>query len=508
MRAEKMGLDPDKLRQLLAQQADEQAEPPQPEAAGPGPGEPAESEEESFHFDIKPEELEAYLNQYVIRQFEAKGILATKICTHFNRLNLPPDEDDDIVGSIKNNVLMIGPTGVGKTYLIKLIARKLGVPFIKGDATKFSETGYVGGDVEDLVRELVRDAGGDIAKAQHGIIYIDEIDKIASSRNASGPDVSRSGVQRNLLKLMEETEVDLKSPHDLASQMEAMMQMQRTGKIEKQKINTRDILFIVSGAFTGLEEIIARRLNKGAIGFQLRSNDRKDDSSATDQAAAPNEELFKQVRAEDLMEYGFESEFVGRLPVVAVLSSLSEADLLEILRSPKSSVVRAKKRDFRAYGIEVDFTDEALQILASRAHQEQTGARALVSAVEKALLKFEKSLPSAPVSRFTVSADVVKNPEASLQTLLSDASFESFVVSFFDSHGTQLTFEVEARRLIHEVADERSVTAEELCNELFADYGHGLKLLEQPQFTITPEIVKNPQESLNSLIKEFYSTRG
>ena len=179
--AEKMGLDPEQLHRLLAQQQQQTEAPAQPEAAGPGSGERPEEPKEEFDFHLKPEELEAYLDQYVIQQREAKAILSTKICTHFNRLNLPPDPEEDLLGNIKNNVLMIGPTGVGKTYLIKLIARKLGVPFVKGDATKFSETGYVGGDVEDLVRELVREANGEIEKAQYGIIYIDEIDKIASS---------------------------------------------------------------------------------------------------------------------------------------------------------------------------------------------------------------------------------------------------------------------------------------------------------------------------------------
>lgn len=261
-RAEKTGFDPEQLRRFAAHQLGAQhAAAPEPDGAGEEAGEHAPPPQPRF--DLKPEELEAYLDRYVVKQHDAKAILATKICTHFNRLNLPPDEDEDIVGSIKNNVLMIGPTGVGKTFLIRLIARRLGVPFVKGDATKFSETGYVGGDVEDLVRELVRDADGDVERAQCGIIYIDEIDKIAASRGGVGPDVSRSGVQRNLLKLMEETEVDLKPPHDIASQMETVMQMQRTGKIERKRVNTRNILFIVSGAFTGLEEIIARRLNRG-----------------------------------------------------------------------------------------------------------------------------------------------------------------------------------------------------------------------------------------------------
>ncbi|MGZ3569362.1 MAG: AAA family ATPase, partial [Thermodesulfobacteriota bacterium] len=186
-----------------------------------------------IHFDLKPEELEAYLNDYIIRQDEAKEILATKICTHFNRIKFTEMTKGrnryEGVGHIKNNILMIGPTGVGKTYLIKLIAKKIGVPFVKGDATKFSETGYVGGDVEDLVRDLVYEANGDIELAQYGIIYVDEVDKIASSNNLIGPDVSRTGVQRALLKPMEETEVDLKVAHDPISQLEAIEQYRKTG---------------------------------------------------------------------------------------------------------------------------------------------------------------------------------------------------------------------------------------------------------------------------------------
>ena len=504
IRAEKMDLDPEKLRQFLTQQYEQQTETPaQPDAAGTESGTPPHPPEQKLQFDLKPEELEAYLDQYVIKQQEAKAILATKICTHFNRLNLPDDEeDDDIVGNIKNNVLMIGPTGVGKTYLIKLIARKLGVPFVKGDATKFSETGYVGGDVEDLVRELVREADGDIEQAQNGIIYIDEIDKIASTHSMVGPDVSRSGVQRNLLKLMEETEVDLKSPHDLASQMESVMQMQRTGKVEKQKVNTRHILFIVSGAFSGLDEIIAKRLNKGAIGFQLKTDTKSAPSALTE------EKLFEKVRAEDLIEYGFESEFIGRLPIVAVLSQLECEDLLAILRNPKSSVIRAKKRDFRAYDIALDFTDEALQLLARRAYEEHTGARGLVGAIEKALLKFEKALPSTSIDGFEVTAEIVENPESSLGKLLSNCSIQSFIDSFFKTHNTRLEFDQETRELVKKMAREQDVTPEALCNELLADYGHGLKLLEQQNFTINPDILHNPQESLDALIKDFFSRRS
>ena len=233
--------------------------------------EPGEKKISYIDFNIKPEELCTYLDEYVVRQDEAKAILSTKICTHFNRIKNSinnPLQAKRTVGQIKNNVLLIGPTGVGKTFLIKLIAKKLGVPFIKGDATKFSETGYVGGDVEDLVRDLVREAGDDIEIAQYGIIYIDEIDKIAASRSLIGADVSRSGVQRALLKPLEETEVDLKVPHDPISQMEAIEHYRATGKRQRRMINTKDILFIMSGAFTELDDIIKKRIQKQSIGFE------------------------------------------------------------------------------------------------------------------------------------------------------------------------------------------------------------------------------------------------
>ena len=310
-----------------------------------------------IHFDMKPEELEAFLNDYIVRQGEAKEILATKICTHFNRIRFTEHTKGrnryDGVGHIKNNILMIGPTGVGKTYLIKLIAKKIGVPFVKGDATKFSETGYVGGDVEDLVRDLVYEADGDIEGAQYGIIYVDEIDKIASSNNLIGPDVSRTGVQRALLKPMEETEVDLKVPHDPISQLEAIEHYRKTGKREKQTVNTRNILFIMSGAFGGLEDIVKKRLNREGIGFgaEIRSKDER-------------AEYLKQVKAEDLIVYGFESEFIGRLPVSTVFEKLEVDDLYAILKNPNNPIVLGKKKDFKSYGIDIQFEDQALRDLA------------------------------------------------------------------------------------------------------------------------------------------------
>lgn len=364
------------------------------------------------NFTIKPEELIDYLNEYVIRQEEAKAILATKICTHFNRIRhsqLHQHLGNRTVGHIKNNVLLVGPTGVGKTFLIKLIARRLGVPFVKGDATKFSETGYVGGDVEDLVRDLVREADNDINSAQFGIIYIDEVDKIAASASLIGPDVSRGGVQRALLKPMEETEVDLKAAHDPVSQIEAIEHFRATGKRQRQIINTKNILFIMSGAFNEVADIVKKRVQQQGIGFEGAVSSKKDIGR-----------FLKQIMAEDLIEYGFESEFIGRLPVVAILDALTVDDLYQILLNPNNSIVVGKKIDFRSYGISIQFTDDALHEVAGRAHEERTGARGLVSVMEKILLPFEKKLPSTEIRHLVVTREVVNDPRQELALLLSD----------------------------------------------------------------------------------------
>lgn len=479
------------LEEILKAEIQETGQKPEPVGEKPG----IHTLSEEFNFNIKPEELEEYLNKYVVAQEEAVEVIATKVCTHFNRMKIERSLTDEerLIGNIKSNILLIGPTGVGKTYIIKLIANKIGVPFVKADATKFSETGYVGGDVEDLVRELVYEADGDIAKAEYGIIYIDEIDKIASSQGSHGPDVSRSGVQRNLLKLMEEADVDLKTPHDLASQVEAAMEAQKTGKVTRRMINTRNILFIVSGAFQGLEEIINRRLNKQAIGFEKTRVNKKD-----------SQQVLKTVKTEDLLQFGFESEFIGRLPVYIVLNSLDEDGLYKILRNENSNVVMGKKLDFRAYGIDIKFSDEVLKILAKRAYAEHTGARGLMTVFERLLIAFEKKLPSTEIKELTVNKELVDNPEKILDVLLLDDGIAGFQKNFLVEHGIYLEFDNEAKELIQEKAKEAKAKIKDFCGQLFADYYHGLRLMNLKSFTIERAAVKNPEEYIADYIKNYY----
>lgn len=488
----KPAFDPEKSIDDLLKLENEEAQQ-NPESMGSKPGTPTKKTE--FDFNIKPEELESYLNQYVVQQEETIEVIATKVCTHFNRMKLENSipAKDRMVGNIKSNMLLIGPTGVGKTYIVKLIAKRIGVPFVKADATKFSETGYVGGDVEDLVRELVHEADGDVKRAEYGIIYLDEIDKIASSRGMYGPDVSRTGVQRNLLKLMEEAEVDLKTPHDLASQVEAAMEAQRTGKVTRQKISTRNILFIVSGAFGGLEEIINKRLNRQAIGFEK-----------VKVAGEAKRDILKRARTEDLIDFGFESEFVGRLPVYVVLNELDVDGLYKILKNRYSTVVLGKKLDFKSYGIELSFTDEALRILAQRAYDEKTGARGLLSVFEKVLIKFEKSLPSTNIKELTVDREVVENPDTVLKRLLTEDNIHSFQKEFLVQHGVYLDFDADAVEKIQELAGQRLKSVNQLCTEFFQDYYHGLRLMKLDHFTITRAAVEDPQGFLNAYIKANY----
>src|SRR5213082_1492278 len=337
---------------------------------------PEEAKEFDFHF--LPRDIKAHLDRFVIKQDEAKKVLSIAVCDHYNHVNhVRQLERENANGAVeteyaKQNVILVGPTGVGKTYLIKHIADLIKVPFVKADATKFSETGYVGGDVEDLVRELVDRADGDVQRAQFGIIYIDEIDKLAAAGNMVGRDVSGRGVQTTLLKLMEETEVPLRSANDLQAQLQAAFEFQkRGGKAKRETISTRHILFVVSGAFDRLKQQVSRRLVQGQIGFN------------TEPRPVMDNELFQYVTTQDFIEYGFEPEFIGRLPIRVVCEELTAADLYQIMKFSEGSILRQYERAFRAYGIEISFEDEALRLMAEAAAKEKTGARGLLTVWEK-----------------------------------------------------------------------------------------------------------------------------
>ncbi|MGA2174085.1 MAG: AAA family ATPase [Verrucomicrobiota bacterium] len=459
-----------------------------------------------FSFARKPREVKSYLDRFVIKQDEAKKVLSVALCDHYHHVRLA-FEGKDQPNYAKQNLILLGPTGVGKTYLIRNAADLIGVPFVKGDATKFSETGYVGGDVEDLVRELLRRADGDCQRAQYGIIYIDEIDKIASVSNASGRDVSGRGVQTNLLKLMEETEVPARSPNDIGAQIQAMMDFSQRGKKQPATINTKHILFIVSGAFDGLEKIVKKRLREASIGFASPPAKSGSDSSVLDEA-----------QTRDFIEFGFEPEFIGRLPVRVVCQPLSVEDLFNILKTSEGSIIRQYEQTFAAYGIEVLFRDDGLRRIAELAGDESTGARGLMTVCERVFRDFKFELPSTLVRRFVVTRELVDAPAVELAKLLAEHEKEERVVArqlvhdfarrFQDSYKLNVRFTAPAADRLVALALEQSVPVRELCAARFKDFQFGLKLIAQntgqQEFIIDTDAVEAPEKTLSEWVVKSY----
>ena len=344
-----------------------------------------------------PTEIKAFLDQYVIGQERAKKILSVAVYNHYKRINLR--QGTDSVEIQKSNILMIGPTGTGKTLLAQSLARFLKVPFTVADATTLTEAGYVGEDVESIIQNLLASADNDIERAQKGIVYIDEIDKVARKGDnpSSTRDVSGEGVQQGLLKILEGTKCSV-----------APRGAKKYSQQEYVQVDTTSILFVVGGAFVGLDEIIGRRIGKSGIGFGAAIENKTDRRLG---------ETLAKVESEDLTKFGLIPEFVGRLPITATLTDLSEEDLVTILTEPKNALTKQYRKLFHLDDVKLSFTKPALQAVAKEAIRREAGARGMRAILETSMLDIMYEVPFLPgVKECRITKEVIEKGEPPLLT--------------------------------------------------------------------------------------------
>ena len=332
-----------------------------------------------------PHKIKETLDQYVIGQEKAKKVMSVAVYNHYKRVATDTMDEIEIE---KSNMLMIGPTGCGKTYLVKTLAKLLDVPLAIADATSLTEAGYIGDDIESVVSKLLAAADNDVERAEHGIIFIDEIDKIAKKKNTNQRDVSGEAVQQGMLKLLEGSEVEVPVGANSKNAMVPLV-----------TVNTRNILFICGGAFDGIEKIIESRQDTKSIGFGAEVSVKEDRNVG---------EILKDVMPEDFIKFGLIPEFIGRVPVVVTLDALDENALISILKEPKNSLTKQYHRLFELDGVELDFEDDALELVAKKSLERKTGARGLRAIMEGSLMDLMYKIPSDDtIRKCTITKDVV-----------------------------------------------------------------------------------------------------
>eukprot|EP00929_Paragymnodinium_shiwhaense_P112370 TRINITY_DN80628_c0_g1_i1.p1 TRINITY_DN80628_c0_g1~~TRINITY_DN80628_c0_g1_i1.p1 ORF type:complete len:638 (+),score=176.89 TRINITY_DN80628_c0_g1_i1:243-2156(+) len=503
----------------------------------PGYGEPQMTTEEAQareqtmqeirNFAKRPREVKSFLDRFVIEQDEAKKVLSVAFCDHYNwaRRCLNDSSAKD-ANYTKPNILLLGPTGSGKTYLVRTLAKMIGVPFVTADATKFSETGIVGEDAEDVVRSLVDAANGDTELAQYGIVYIDEVDKIAAGGRGGSGGYNGRQVQSNFLKIMEASEVSTKNA--IQSQLGGMLPPGMGGGGEAKTISTKFILFIFSGAFTSLADIVKDRVGKKSIGFVFEDDalgNAEENHSAVSNGhtiPTPKEENYLQLaETKDFVQVGLMPEFIGRVPVRVAINELDSDILYRILTEAEDSILRQAENEFQGYGIGLKCEEAALRSVAKMAQAEKTGARALVTILEKKLREFKYELPSTGCTELVVTEGLIDDPKKTLMNMLSSADVAAKDVEYWIkqqelSYKIRLQIADDVVECILKECEEKGTSAESILNARFraTRVVEGFKDIFEATggsvdiFTLNMAMYERPQEEIEKWTASLKSVKA